>query len=148
MLPKKTILINTKNSGSAGVLLEEVIASNDWKETRSDCKGNIIWAGNVRYETVLPILTTKKKVAYSKIPELKVIAHKSDLAIVMNYMQQFYPDEFNFVPRTFVCPRDEETVRKLMRKEKNKTWICKPSKGSQGNGLQLINNIWEISDSL
>ena len=35
-----------------------------------------------------------------------------------------------------------------MRKNKSKTWICKPSKGAQGDGLQLVNNIWEISDQI
>lgn len=33
-----------------------------------------------------------------------------------------------------------------MSKNKKKTWICKPSKGAQGDGLQLINEIWEVSD--
>ncbi|CAI2363799.1 unnamed protein product [Moneuplotes crassus] len=147
-VPKKALLINTKNSSHAGPLLDEVIAFNGWKETKFEGKGNIYWAGNARYEAVLPILTTKKKMAYSKIPELKEIAHKSDLARVINYMQRFYPNDFNFVPRTFICPRDEEVVSRLMKKNKDKTWICKPSKGAQGDGLQLVSNMWEISDML
>ena len=63
-------------------------------------------------------------------------------------MQKFYPEDFNFVPRTFILPRDDDICRKIMRKNKLKTWICKPSKGSQGDGLHLINQIWEVSEEV
>lgn len=63
-------------------------------------------------------------------------------------MLKFYPEDFNFVPRTFILPADDEICRKVMRKNKEKTWICKPSKGAQGEGLQLINQIWEVSEQV
>jgi hypothetical protein len=61
-------------------------------------------------------------------------------------MQKFYPEDYDFVPRTFILPKDDEVCRKAMSKNKNKAWICKPSKGSQGDGLQLIHDIWEVSE--
>ena len=45
-------------------------------------------------------------------------------------------------------PDQEELCSKVMRKGKKKTWICKPSKGAQGDGLQLINELWEVSGLL
>lgn len=74
------------------------------------------------------------------------MASKSRLGHIINFMQKFYPDDYDFVPKTFILPKDEEACRKAMSKNKSKTWICKPSKGSQGDGLQLINEIWEVSE--
>lgn len=61
-------------------------------------------------------------------------------------MKKFYPEEYNFIPQTFILPKQEEELIKVMKKSKKKTWICKPASGAQGDGLQLINEIWEISE--
>ena len=60
---------------------------------------------------------------------------------------RFYPDEYNFVPLTFLMPKEEEDFQNFFKKKK-KTWVWKPSSGAQGDGLQLINEIWEISELL
>jgi len=64
----------------------------------------------------------------------------------MNFMAKLYPEDYDFIPRTYIIPKEEEECRKVMRRNKGKVWIWKPSKGAQGDGLQLIHEIWEISE--
>ena len=65
----------------------------------------------------------------------------------MKFWRKFYPDEYNFVPMTFLMPQEDEEVKKVVSKKK-RTWVWKPSSGAQGDGLQLINELWEVNELL
>lgn len=58
-------------------------------------------------------------------------------------MQEFYPSEFNFSPRTYILPLETEILRKAMEKS-TKAWILKPSGGSEGCGIMLVMKFKDI----
>ena len=58
-------------------------------------------------------------------------------------MQEFYPSEFNFSPRTYILPLETDLLRKAMEKS-NKAWILKPSGGSEGCGILLVMKFKDI----
>ncbi len=53
-------------------------------------------------------------------------------------MTKLHPDEFNFLPRTWICPSEfsafQAYAKELKKKKKTKTFIVKPSNGAMGNG--------------
>jgi len=53
-------------------------------------------------------------------------------------MAKAIPDEYNFVPRTWILPSDYNIIQNYMKDlkahKKSKTFIVKPSNGAQGHG--------------
>jgi len=53
-------------------------------------------------------------------------------------MMKAHPDEYNFVPRTWILPQEYNTLQNyakdLKKKKKHKVFIAKPSNGAMGNG--------------
>ena len=47
------------------------------------------------------------------------------------------PDDYNFLPRTFQIPGEEEKLQKYWKENPKKTFICKPDEGSEGCGILL-----------
>ena len=60
------------------------------------------------------------------------------LYIAILRMQKSMPDEFNFMPKTWILPADysllQNHAKELKMKKKSKTFIAKPSNGAQGHG--------------
>ena len=51
---------------------------------------------------------------------------------------------FDFCPRSFLIPKDIESLKSYMVKYKNKTFICKPSDGAEGCGISLVNKFKDL----
>lgn len=53
-------------------------------------------------------------------------------------MQKAMPEEYNFMPRTWILPADysmlQNHAKEMKMKKKPKTFIVKPSNGAQGHG--------------
>jgi len=65
-------------------------------------------------------------------------------------MYKYYPDEYNFFPKTWVLPNEATDFRNyFMKNQTNKqrvTYIVKPDSLSQGKGIFLSRNIDHILD--
>ena len=52
------------------------------------------------------------------------------------------PDEYNFLPRTWILPADysilQNYAKEMKMKKKSKTFIAKPSNGAQGHGYDCL----------
>ena len=62
-------------------------------------------------------------------------------------MFKYFPNEYNFYPKTYIIPADKNILQKDMSKS-GKTYIYKPSKGSHGSGILLFTKINEIENIL
>ncbi len=51
---------------------------------------------------------------------------------------------FDFVPKTFIIPSDQIDLQEEMERDINQWWICKPSASSQGKGIFVTNNFYEV----
>ncbi|KAK3777662.1 hypothetical protein RRG08_021773 [Elysia crispata] len=71
-------------------------------------------------------------------------------ALARNYlkMQKALPEEYNFMPRTWILPADYSLLlnhaKEMKMKKKTKTFIVKPSNGAQGHGISLYRNAEKI----
>ena len=49
--------------------------------------------------------------------------------MALNIMAKYFPEDFNFFPKTYTMPEDLKTLEKAMAK-KTKYFITKPNTGS------------------
>lgn len=68
------------------------------------------------------------------------------LGNLLNYMSKFYREEYTFVPKTYLLPKDEEECKREMRDNAGRTWILKPSAGGMGDGIHLVNEYSEVTE--
>ena len=53
-------------------------------------------------------------------------------------MANLFPEEYNFVPKTWILPGElshlQQYARDMKKRKKNRTYIIKPANGAMGNG--------------
>ncbi|XP_070195525.1 tubulin polyglutamylase TTLL7-like isoform X3 [Littorina saxatilis] len=84
-------------------------------------------------------------------PGMGEISRKDCLARNMGKMQKSFPEEYNFIPRTWILPADygllQNHAKDMRAKKKTKTFIVKPANGAQGHGISLFRNAEKIPPS-
>lgn len=79
-----------------------------------------------------------KSSIFNNLPGLSVVSNKKDAAKVFSSMNRFYPDAFNFTPKSFCLPEDQQILQEYMSSNPNSTFIVKPQAGSEGCGIFLV----------
>ncbi|EAY04079.1 Tubulin-tyrosine ligase family protein [Trichomonas vaginalis G3] len=87
-----------------------------------------------------------------KIPGMDYICYKSTLFKCLNHIRNFFPQQYEVFPRTFVLPDEfPEFQREHMhicgRTGVAPTWVLKPKNGCCGNGIQIIQSVHEVQDN-
>ncbi|KAL8590371.1 hypothetical protein ACOMHN_011585 [Nucella lapillus] len=84
-------------------------------------------------------------------PGMGEISRKDCLARNILKMQKSFPEEYNFIPRTWILPADygllQNHAKDMRAKKKFKTYIVKPANGAQGHGISLYRNAEKIPPS-
>lgn len=81
---------------------------------------------------------------FNRMPGLCVATNKRRLAQIFKRMNSLYESEFNFTPKTFVMPNEALQLKNAMANSPKKTWIIKPSGGSEGCGIFLAMKFKDI----
>ena len=76
-------------------------------------------------------------------------AYRKDcLARNMSKMAKVRPDEYSFVPKTWIFPSEYSAfvnnATELKKKKKHKTFIVKPANGAMGNGIHLYRSAEKV----
>lgn len=142
-----TFTINTKTAFEAMDYVQEVIKLNGWKETTVDGEGDMFLNYITPFNEYFPLLESRKDLICSRIPHLSIVAYKSTLAEILIYMNKFYREEFNFIPKTYILPDNHEECKKDMNDNPGKMWILKPSTRGCGIGIILVNDYNEVVEA-
>ena len=138
------LAINTSKCRSEQDLLRKIIAqhSKAFTEVTAGDKGDLIWFGLALDESEVELVAGK---IINRFPGMKEAAHKRDLGAALNMLTKYYPEDFDFFPKTYTFPEDYERLQEDMEAHRCAQYIVKPSAGSQGEGIYMISKFRELN---
>uniref|UniRef100_A0A8C2GM79 Tubulin tyrosine ligase-like family, member 7 n=1 Tax=Cyprinus carpio TaxID=7962 RepID=A0A8C2GM79_CYPCA len=112
------------------------------KARDDDETANLIWNdSSVQHEKIAELRNYQR---INHFPGMGEICRKDCLARNMAKMIKSQPQEYSFIPKTWIFPAEctqfQNYVKELKRKRKQKTFIVKPANGAMGHGISLIRN--------
>ncbi|KAF7243377.1 Tubulin polyglutamylase TTLL7 [Varanus komodoensis] len=120
-----------------------VIEEMGYVKTRDDDEtANLIWSDSAVQQEKIAELRNYQRINH--FPGMGEICRKDFLARNMTKMIKSQPQEYSFIPRTWVFPAEytqfQNYVKELKRKRRQKTFIVKPANGAMGHGISLTRN--------
>ncbi|KAM7409509.1 hypothetical protein PAMA_001138 [Pampus argenteus] len=140
---KKKGTITANVAGTKYEIVRIVISEMDFIKTRDeDETANLIWNDSaVQHEKIAELRNYQR---INHFPGMGEICRKDCLARNMSKMIKSQPQEYSFIPKTWIFPAEytqfQNYVKELRRKRKQKTFIVKPANGAMGHGISLIRN--------
>uniref|UniRef100_A0A8C7YVR6 Tubulin tyrosine ligase-like family, member 7 n=1 Tax=Oryzias sinensis TaxID=183150 RepID=A0A8C7YVR6_9TELE len=140
---KKKGTISANVAGTKYEIVRIAINEMDFIKARDDDEtANLIWNDSaVQHEKIAELRNYQR---INHFPGMGEICRKDCLARNMSKMIKCQPQEYSFIPKTWIFPAEytqlQNYVKELRRKRKQKTFIVKPSNGAMGHGIWLIRN--------
>ncbi|XP_054908637.1 tubulin polyglutamylase TTLL11 isoform X2 [Poeciliopsis prolifica] len=142
-LPRKRrpVTVDTSKAKTSLEALKLSIKELQWKEfhtgRRAAC--DIYWHG-VSFHDNENIVSGQ----VNKFPGMVEMLRKINLSRAVRTMQELFPEEYDFYPRSWILPEEYQQFSTEIRMVKESdatespTFIVKPDGGSQGDGIYLI----------
>ncbi|XP_013876032.1 tubulin polyglutamylase TTLL11 [Austrofundulus limnaeus] len=138
---RRPVTVDTSKAKTSLEALKLSIKQLKWKEfplgRRAPC--DIYWHG-VSFHDNEHIVSGQ----VNKFPGMVEMLRKINLSRAMRTMQQLFPEEYDFYPRSWILPEEYQQFSAQIRLGKENetavtpTFIVKPDGGSQGDGIYLI----------
>jgi len=106
--------------------------------SKSFFKSNLIWK-LMKYDKMsklIPKLNYYQR--FNHFPCTWEIGRKDNMSTNFQRLNSAFPNDFRYVPETFVLPKDINTYMQKSNENKNKKWILKPVASSRGRGIKII----------
>uniref|UniRef100_A0A6I8P394 Tubulin tyrosine ligase like 7 n=1 Tax=Ornithorhynchus anatinus TaxID=9258 RepID=A0A6I8P394_ORNAN len=138
---KKNGVITANVAGTKYEIVRVVIDELGFVKTRDeDETGNLIWCDSAVQQEKIAELRNYQRINH--FPGMGEICRKDFLARNMTKMIKSQPQEYSFIPRTWIFPAEytqfQNYVKELKKKRRQKTFIVKPANGAMGHGISLI----------
>uniref|UniRef100_W5MPA7 Tubulin tyrosine ligase-like family, member 7 n=1 Tax=Lepisosteus oculatus TaxID=7918 RepID=W5MPA7_LEPOC len=159
---KKKGTITANVAGTKYEIVRIVISEMAFMKTRDeDETANLIWNDSaVQHEKIAELrnyqpllffhwilrrlLNSLSSKRINHFPGMGEICRKDCLARNMAKMIKNQPQDYSFIPKTWIFPAEytqfQNYVKELRKKRKQKTFIVKPANGAMGHGISLIRN--------
>ncbi|XP_016358297.1 tubulin polyglutamylase TTLL11 [Sinocyclocheilus anshuiensis] len=138
---RRAVTVDTSKAKTSLEALKMSIRQLKWKEfpmgRRTAC--DIYWHG-VSFHDNENIMSGQ----VNKFPGMIEMLRKINLSRAVRTMQELFPEEYNFYPRSWILPEEYQLFSSQIRLLKDNdstlkhTFIVKPDSGSQGDGIYLI----------
>ncbi|XP_042319299.1 tubulin polyglutamylase TTLL7 isoform X3 [Sceloporus undulatus] len=140
---KKHGAITANVAGTKYEIVRVVIEEMGYIKTRDeDETANLIWSDCAVQQEKIAELRNYQRINH--FPGMGEICRKDFLARNMTKMIRSQPQEYSFIPRTWIFPAEytqfQNYVKELKRKRRQKTFIVKPANGAMGHGISLTRN--------
>ncbi|XP_051480853.1 tubulin polyglutamylase TTLL7 isoform X2 [Apus apus] len=140
---KKNGVITANVAGTKYEIVRVVIQEMGFVKTRDeDETANLIWSDSAVQQERIAELQNYQRINH--FPGMGEICRKDFLARNMTKMIKSQPQEYSFIPRTWIFPAEytqfQNYVKELKKKRRQKTFIVKPANGAMGHGISLIRN--------
>lgn len=126
-------------------IFAEVMLQNNFLPRNLTQDENVIWAPSAKRND-LHLNKYQKKYRFLH-PQI----FKDGLSKFYNKMHKKFPNDYNFVPETYIYPSQKEEIIKKFKNYKydpnvDDIWMFKPSSGSEGSGIFIIKDWDDIKD--
>ncbi|XP_029300490.1 tubulin polyglutamylase TTLL11 isoform X1 [Cottoperca gobio] len=138
---RRPVTVDTSKAKTSLEALKLSIKQLKWKEfplgRRAAC--DIYWHG-VSFHDNENVVSGQ----VNKFPGMIEMLRKINLSRAVRTMQELFPEEYDFYPRSWILPEECQQFSTQIRMVKendatvNPTFIVKPDGGSQGDGIYLI----------
>ncbi|NXA72346.1 TTLL7 polyglutamylase, partial [Thryothorus ludovicianus] len=140
---KKNGVITANIAGTKYEIVRVVIQEMGFVKTcDEDETANLIWSDCAVQQEKIAELRNYQRINH--FPGMGEICRKDFLARNMTKMIKSQPQEYSFIPRTWIFPAEytqfQNYVKELKKKRRQKTFIVKPANGAMGHGISLIRN--------
>ncbi|XP_019386742.1 PREDICTED: tubulin polyglutamylase TTLL7 isoform X2 [Crocodylus porosus] len=140
---KKNGVITANVAGTKYEIVRLVIDEMGFVKMRDeDETANLIWSDSAVQQEKIAELRNYQRINH--FPGMGEICRKDFLARNMTKMIKCQPQEYSFIPRTWIFPAEytqfQNYVKELKKKRRQKTFIIKPANGAMGHGISLIRN--------
>ncbi|NWJ03537.1 TTLL7 polyglutamylase, partial [Crypturellus undulatus] len=140
---KKHGIITANVAGTKYEIVRIVIREMGFVKTRDeDETANLIWSDCAVQQDKIAELRNYQRINH--FPGMGEICRKDFLARNMTKMIKCQPQEYTFIPRTWIFPAEytqfQNYVKELKKKRRQKTFIVKPANGAMGHGISLVRN--------
>lgn len=128
--------------------VREALATANIPFSENDDSAILVWLDSLK-EGDKVFQKVKPYQVINRIPNTNVLCHKAPLARIIQRIQQFFPQLYNFMPKSYILPfQNKQFVRALARD--NCPYIVKPDNGSLGNGITIVepNTEFEPDDTV
>uniref|UniRef100_A0AC35GR89 Tubulin-tyrosine ligase family protein n=1 Tax=Panagrolaimus sp. PS1159 TaxID=55785 RepID=A0AC35GR89_9BILA len=136
-----------KSNLNVVTLCAKKLGIKDFPEGRHDGKpANIYWHSVVFNDMKSIVKSPESKI--NKFPGMTELAKKISLTQSILSMQQLFPNEYGFYPKSWVLPAQLNDFHNYCSTTKQSSWfIVKPDDGAQGTGIYLIQNNNQLQDT-
>ncbi|XP_039176949.1 tubulin polyglutamylase TTLL7 [Crotalus tigris] len=140
---KKHATITANIAGTKYEIVRIAIEEMGFVKTRDDDEtANLIWSDCAVQQEKIADLQNYQRINH--FPGMGEICRKDFLARNMTKMIKSQPQDYSFIPRTWIFPAEftqfQNYVKELKRKRRQKTFIVKPANGAMGHGISLVRN--------
>ena len=108
---------------------------------------NIIWK-LLKKDKMFPLLRELNKYQrYNHFPMTWQLSRKDNLYTNFKRMKDKFPNDYTYMPETYILPKDEATFNSLIANytvSKDNMWLIKPVASSRGAGIHLMTDINSI----
>ena len=139
--------ISANVSGTKFEIVKEVVEAIGCRilpDENFDC--NLIWDDTrVSVEGVSELRSFQR---FNHFPAMSEISKKDSLAKNILKICKVLPQDFDFVPKTWIMPTDYSSLLTyaidMKKMQQKRTFIMKPANGAMGHGIKLYKNVEKI----
>lgn len=141
--PLGKVRINTEQSRGTSKLLRLMIVQNprQFVDVPFGDKGDVIWITHRNSEIDFDYIRNR---LVNFLPGFEDVSEKKELSKHLAIMKDFFPEQYDFYPRTWILPEQFDEACAAMTNRRSVCYIIKPTSASQADGISIVKSASDL----